>query len=810
VIYSPPTQNLLGSGISAPSGVAVDGNGNIFVSDYVSNGVKEILASNGSTITLGTFIEGDDVSVDGSGNVFVINNRTTLSEMLAVNGSVPASPTIRTLYTAFDALNGMKVDGNGNVFLANSFNGGGSSAVYEIPSVNGSIPASPTILTLSSSFGGPTGVAIDASGDVFVSDEGNNAIYEMLAVNGSIPASPAVRTLGSGFSEPTNVAIDANGNVFVPDYGNHAVKEMVAVNGSIPASNPTILTLGTNFIMPAGLIVDESGNVFVADEGFTQAIKIDYSDPPSLTFATTRVGSTSSDSPQTVTMMNDGNASLIFATTIPSGNNPSITAGFTIGSSSTCLSLASGSPVSVLSAGATCTDVISFTPVAPGPDSGKLITTDDNLNIGNATQTVLLYGIGTLISPTIVFTVPNHTVGDPPFTVAATSNSPGAITYTVVSGPATISGSTVTLTGAGTVTLQASQAATGTYASGTQDATFTVAKEPQTITFAQPASPVTYGVAPITLSASASSGLAVTFSVLSGPATVSGNVLTITGVGTVVVAADQPGNTTYAAAPEVTHSITVYAGPATVAVTANPSPVFLLNPVTLTATVSSPAALPTGSVIFYDGTNPIGTAVLSGGVAALSVSTLTLGSHSITATYSGDINFPMGTSSAATVVVMDFSVNMGSAQTISHGGEATYSLTLAPVGGAMMPSAISFTVTGAPYTSAITFSPQQLPAGSGQATVTLSIQTPDYPVGPWNVSRSQTRGSFALALIVAGGLLLPFGRRRRIPVLLLVLLMAAITLTGCGSGWKTQQFAITVTASSGPLSHTATAALTSQ
>jgi YD repeat-containing protein len=68
---------------------------------------------------------------------------------------------------------------------------------------------------------------------------------------------------------------------------------------------------------------------------------------------------------------------------------------------------------------------------------------------------------------------------------------------------------------------------------------------------------VTYGVAPITLTATASSGLPVTFSVLSGPATVSGSTLTITGAGTVVVAANQAGNSNYAAAAQVTQTITV-------------------------------------------------------------------------------------------------------------------------------------------------------------------------------------------------------------------------------------------------------------
>ena len=78
--------------------------------------------------------------------------------------------------------------------------------------------------------------------------------------------------------------------------------------------------------------------------------------------------------------------------------------------------------------------------------------------------------------PTIVFTVPNHHTLDAPFTVSASSNSSGAITYSVVSGPATISGNSVTLTGvAGAVELMASQAASSGYAAGTQTATFSVA-----------------------------------------------------------------------------------------------------------------------------------------------------------------------------------------------------------------------------------------------------------------------------------------------------------------------------------------------
>jgi hypothetical protein len=79
------------------------------------------------------------------------------------------------------------------------------------------------------------------------------------------------------------------------------------------------------------------------------------------------------------------------------------------------------------------------------------------------------------VPPTITFTVPNHHTLDIPFSVSASSNSAGSITYSVVSGPATMVGSTVTLTGvAGTVVLQTSQSASGLYTAGVQNASFPV------------------------------------------------------------------------------------------------------------------------------------------------------------------------------------------------------------------------------------------------------------------------------------------------------------------------------------------------
>jgi len=113
----------------------------------------------------------------------------------------------------------------------------------------------------------------------------------------------------------------------------------------------------------------------------------------------------------------------------------------------------------------------------------------------------------------------------------------------------------------------------------------TATQAAQSIDFIAPATPVTYGVKPIALKATSTSGLPVTFSVVSGPANVNGSTLTITGVGTVAVAASQAGNADYAAAAEVKSTITV--AKASLTVTANNlSKVYGAALPTLTDTVS--------------------------------------------------------------------------------------------------------------------------------------------------------------------------------------------------------------------------------
>jgi uncharacterized delta-60 repeat protein len=177
---------------------------------------------------------------------------------------------------------------------------------------------------------------------------------------------------------------------------------------------------------------------------------------------------------------------------------------------------------------------------------------------------------GYLAAQTLTFpAIADRTFGDTgnTLTLPAVTSSAGLtpITFSVTEGPATVSGNTLTITGAGAITVQASQAGDGTYAAATASRTFTVSKAAQTITFAALADKTVASPA-FALSATASSGLTVGFSVSSVPAglaTLSGNTLTLTGgTGTVTVTATQAGNDNYLAATAVVRTFEVTTGAA--------------------------------------------------------------------------------------------------------------------------------------------------------------------------------------------------------------------------------------------------------
>lgn len=158
---------------------------------------------------------------------------------------------------------------------------------------------------------------------------------------------------------------------------------------------------------------------------------------------------------------------------------------------------------------------------------------------------------------------------------------------------------------------------------------------------------------------------------------------------------------------------------------------------------------------------------------------------------------------------------------MAPGGTGTYILIVSPIGGATFPAAINFTLSGPPAGATGTFTPSTIAAGSGTTTITLTVKVPQQ-TGTLAPSTKPTGGQGrgrGLAPIALGILLLPFaGRVRRsskrlgrlccLLVLLLTSAGAVAGLSGCGTsngfnGQPQTTSILTVTATSGTLSHSA-------
>jgi len=238
----------------------------------------------------------------------------------------------------------------------------------------------------------------------------------------------------------------------------------------------------------------------------------------------------------------------------------------------------------------TATGAVTGIPLAPGTFG---IAVEDKLGTAGAgcpftivpqtAQTVTLSGL-----PSIA------TYGSAgPYTLSVSGGASGNPVTLSVTGPGTVKGLLLTITGAGNVTVTANQAGSGIYAPAAPvSITVIVNPIPQTITFTglPPQIALGYG-GPYTLTATGGgSNNPVTFS-FTGPATLKGTLLTITGVGNVVVTANQAGNTNYAPAAPVSQTVNVVNQLTPVITWATPAPISAttaLSGVQLNATANIP------------------------------------------------------------------------------------------------------------------------------------------------------------------------------------------------------------------------------
>jgi hypothetical protein len=235
----------------------------------------------------------------------------------------------------------------------------------------------------------------------------------------------------------------------------------------------------------------------------------------------------------------------------------------------------------------------SFSITAPATAGSYNVTfqtfAGNSCNSTSSPTFTLTGGIVVKLSQTITFTNPGtKTFGDADFALSASASPSGLPVSFASQTPAvcTVSGSTAHIVSAGSCTIRASQAGNDTYfAAPDVDRTFTINAANQTITFNALADK-TYGDADFGVTASASSGLAVTFSsTTTGVCTVSGVTVHIVSAGGCTIRASQAGNGNYNAAPDVDGSFTVAQKAAT----------WTTNPASKTYGDPDPAPLTTGS-----------------------------------------------------------------------------------------------------------------------------------------------------------------------------------------------------------------------
>ncbi len=297
---------------------------------------------------------------------------------------------------------------------------------------------------------------------------------------------------------------------------------------------------------------------------------------------------------------------------------------------------------------------VTYTIASVQSATGLTLTTPYAGTTGSASYAVELPLFWTQASQTITFAaLANQVFGSAPFTVSATASSGLPVSFNSQTTPVcTVSGSTVTLVAAGTCTIQATQAGNASYGPATPvSQSFQVTQGSQSITFAA-LSNQAIGSAPFTVSAIASSGLAVSFNSQTTPVcTVSGTTLTLVALGTCTIQATQAGNANYAAATPVSQSFQVTQASQTITFGALPNQALGSAPFAISASASS--GLP---VSFNSQTTATCT------VSASTVTLVAAGTCTIQATQAGNANY-----SAATPVNQSFQVTTQSSQTITFG-----------------------------------------------------------------------------------------------------------------------------------------------
>ncbi|GAL84278.1 endoglucanase-like protein [Sporocytophaga myxococcoides] len=542
------------------SGLAKDAAGNIYVVDYYNHKIRKITPAGIVTTLAGS---GSLGSADGMG-----------------------------IAASFNFPTGIVLDAAGNIYITDSGNhkirkitpGG---VVSTFAGSGDWRPLGDDGLGTSASFDNPKGITIDASGNLYVADMMNRKIRKItpagmvttLAGNTKLMGSTDGQGATVSFSEPQGIAVDASGNVFMTDASIHKVRKITPTGvvstfaGSGNMGSADGAGTSASFNNPRNITIDASGNLYIADLGNNKIRKITPSGVVS-TYAGTGISG-------------DADLGIASATFKAVGGL-----------------LFDASGVMYIGDARKVRRVVKLTPQ----------TISGHINISKVATTA-------------------------PFNLTATASSGLDITYTS-SNPsvATVAGNTVTIVGVGSTIITASQLGSNTYEeAATVTATLTVTKASQTISGLTDMTKLS-NVNSFELSAVSSSGLPVSYTSSNlSVASISGSKVIIWGIGTAVITASQGGNDIYLPAANISANLTIKASGLSQEISGLNQMDKLTTdlPFDLTATASS------GLPLTYTSSNPA-VAIISGN----KVTIVGVGRTRITATQTGNETFTSVSTSA--------------------------------------------------------------------------------------------------------------------------------------------------------------------
>jgi sugar lactone lactonase YvrE len=675
VINLPPKGafTTIGTGLCEPAGVAVDGAGDVFIADYCNNRVVDVPSGGGAQVTVGSGLNGPkDVAVDGQGDVFVAdtgNNRVV--EVVPGGTQIVLNVSVASL--GLNSPTGVAVNAEGDVLIADT----GNNRVVEVET-NG------VQTTIGSGFNQPTGVAVDGAGsisqsqpgDVYVADYGNQRVVE-------VPAGGSPQfTIGSGYSGPHGVAVDAAGDLFVADRNDSVAFEFQLSTPdslSFPTSTPVNKKDSTDG--PMAITVEDIGNepLIIASVSYPTnflnlppeeglgcsnglGLKTGQSCYVTTEFDPTSVGANTGSIVLTDNALNASGATQSIAA---SGTglydtqtitfNPTVTSyPYTASSFQLSATASSNLAVSFASMSTNICTVSGTTASIVTTGACIVQATQAGNSIFSAATAV---SVKFTINPgpqAITFNpaITTYSYAAKSFSLSATSTSGLTVSFASTTTPVcTVSGNTANILAGGICTIQATQSGNTDYAAATPvPVSFTIAPVAQTISFAEIKLPEDAN-STLALSAHSTSGLAVSFaSKTTTVCTVSGSSARLLIEGTCTIAASQAGNSTYTAAPVITHSFAVSLASQKIKFPSITAKEYADSKLKLDATASSKLAVKYKS-------ETLSVCTVSNGEASL----LTKGTCAIKATQPGNDVF-----AAAKAVPQSFTV-LGRSQTISFG-----------------------------------------------------------------------------------------------------------------------------------------------